>query len=198
MVYYMKGILRIKEPDFLVLEVGGIGFRINIPSSLYPELPPPGEKLQSATYLHVRDDELTLYGFSRPETRRIFTLVSSVAGIGPRVALNILGTMSPLEFSQAILTENHVQLKKVPGIGLKTSQRLVLELKEKLRRLAPELSGAGAVPLEDSQDRQEAMDALIALGYTGVEARRAVETVVEAGDDLQFMIKKALQYLGEK
>ena len=82
MVYYMKGILRIKEPDFLVLEVGGIGFRINIPSSLYPELPPPGEKLQLATYLHVRDDELTLYGFSRPETRRIFTLVLSVAGIG--------------------------------------------------------------------------------------------------------------------
>ena len=195
MVYYMKGILRIKEPDFLVLEVGGIGFRIIIPSSLYPELPPPGEKLQLATYLHVRDDELTLYGFSRPETRRIFTLVLSVAGIGPRVALNILGTMSPLAFSQAILTENHVQLKKVPGIGLKTSQRLVLELKEKLRgwhRNCPR----GRCP-EDSR-QAGSHGCFNSLGYTGVEARRAVETVAETGDDLQFMIKKALQYLGEK
>ena len=198
MIYYMKGILRAKEADFLVLEVGGVGFRINIPSSFYPELPPVGEKLQLATYLHVRDDELTLYGFPRPETRRIFTLSLSVAGIGPRVALNILGTMSPQEFSRAILSEDHVQLKKVPGIGLKTAQRLVLELKEKIQRWAPELVGMEEESQVESRDRQAALDALTALGYTGVEAREAVEAVAKAGDALQVMIKKALQYLGEK
>ncbi len=198
MVYYLKGVLKLKEADFLVLEVGGIGLRINIPSSLYPELPPVGERLQLATYLHVRDDELTLYGFSHPETRRIFTLALSVAGIGPRVALNILATMSPREFSRAILSENHLELRKVPGIGLKTAQRLVLELKEKLQRLAPELTGAGMVPSEDSRDRQEALEALMALGYSGVEARRAVEMVGKTGDGLPLMIKKALRYLGEK
>ena len=198
MYYYLKGILKEKEPELVILEVGGIGFQIYVPLSLFSELPPPGEEVLLYTYLHVREDGVNLYGFLTPESRRIFTLALGVRGIGPRVALSITGTMSPLEFTHAVLAEDDALLTKIPGIGPKTAQRLILELKEKLRELAPELTGRELSPGERVSDWQEAIGALVVLGYTPEEARPAVETVAEAGDELEELVKKALRYLGAK
>ncbi|HHY36964.1 MAG TPA: Holliday junction branch migration protein RuvA [Firmicutes bacterium] len=198
MYYYLKGILKAKEPEYVILEVGGIGYQISVPPSLAPALPPPGEELLLYTYFYMREDGVSLYGFLTPESRRIFSLALGVRGIGPRVALNITGSMSPLEFTQAVLAEDHALLTKVPGIGPKTAQRLTLELKEKLRELAPELTGRETAPGIAGSTWQEAIGALVVLGYTLDEARPAVEAVAEAGDDLEELVKKALRYLGEK
>lgn len=197
MFYYLKGFLREKKANYLVLEAGGIGYQVHIPASLYPELPAVGEELTLFTHLYVREDGLTLYGFSRPEVRDLFTLVLGVAGIGPRVALNVVGTFSPFEFTQAVLTEDHALLTRVPGIGPKTARRLVLELKEKLRSLAPEFIGDEVTPGKDTS-LQEAVGALLVLGYTPQEAQAAVRTVASPGDQLEGLVKKALQYLGER
>lgn len=198
MYYYLKGTLIEKNPEFVILEVGGIGYQITLPVSLSSELPPPGEELLLYTYLYVREDGVNLYGFLSSETRRIFSLALGVTGIGPRVALSITGTMSPLEFTHAVLAEDHAQLTKIPGIGPKTARRLVLELKEKLRGLAPELRGTDISPGVTGSNWQEAIGALVVLGYTLEEARPAVEAVAEVGDGLEELVKKALRYLGEK
>jgi Holliday junction DNA helicase RuvA len=198
MYYYLKGTLKEKNPEFVILEVGGIGYQINLPASLFSELPPLGEELLLYTYLYVREDGVNLYGFLTPETRRIFFLSLGVTGIGPRVALSITGTMSPLEFTHAVLAEDHALLTKIPGIGPKTARRLVLELKEKLRGLAPELTATETSPGAKGSNWQEAIGALVVLGYTLEEARPAVEAVAEVGDGLEELVKKALRYLGEK
>ncbi|MGI6574610.1 MAG: Holliday junction branch migration protein RuvA [bacterium] len=196
MIYYLKGRLVEKNMDYVVLEVGGIGYQVFIPESLFPELPAMQEELLLFTYLYVREDELTLYGFDRSDARHLFTLVLGVAGIGPKVALKIIGTLPIFDFVQAVLTENYAYLTQVPGIGQKTARRLVLELKEKVSSLTVAMVEDELAKINEGI-MQEASTALLALGYSAREAGIALKEVVAQGDDLETLVKKALRYLGE-
>ncbi|MFQ6117513.1 MAG: Holliday junction branch migration protein RuvA [Candidatus Bipolaricaulia bacterium] len=174
----------------VVLEANGIGYRILISGATRAELAEIDGPARLFTHLQLREDGLELYGFSRSEERELFRLLLGVAGIGPRLALQVLSTMTPARFCEAILGRRAEELQQVKGIGRKTAERMVLELKDKLPR----------VPLGEEvrvlSDREElAYQALRSLGFTATEARRAVERAQAAGEGLstEELIKHALE-----
>jgi Holliday junction DNA helicase RuvA len=197
MIYFIKGELIENKPGIVILDVGGIGYQVYVPQSLHEEFPSPGVELLLYTYLHVREDELTLYGFRNREMRSLFLLLLGVSGIGPKVALNVIATLPVFDFVQGVLTEDYTLLTEIPGVGLKTAQRLVLELKDKVSGLAL-VPPAGYGEDASGKLREEAAEALLALGYSAQEAASALKEVASSGDDLGSLVKKALRYLGER
>jgi Holliday junction DNA helicase RuvA len=190
MICHLVGTLLEKHPTRAVVEVGGIGFSVHIPLSSYERLGDPGDPVTILTHLHVRDDALQLYGFLTPDELELFGLLLLVSGVGPRLALSILSGRGVAEFRRAVTEQDVDSLSTIPGIGRKTAQRLVFELREKM---------AGAPPsLEESttQAFQEAEAALVSLGYRGSDARRLVRRVaksLEMSASPQDIIKAALR-----
>ena len=193
MITHIKGIIIEKLPTQVVVDVNGIGYEINIPVSTYEKLAEPGKNTHLFTYLHVREDSMQLFGFWNEKDRRLFKLLISVSGIGPRLALGILSSVTVEEFARAVANNNFSVLMKISGIGRKTAQRLVIELKDKLGQdidLTPShfIDTPGVV--------DEAILALVSLGYRQNEAQRVVEKVVGSESELpsvEKLIKKALQ-----
>ena len=197
MIAQVKGILLEKSPTRVVLDVNGIGYEIYIPVSTFEKLPELGKPTQLLTHLHVREDILNLYGFWNDKDRKLFQLLISVSGVGPRVAIAVLSGVSADQFVKAVANENLSILTKVPGIGKKTAQRLIMELKDKLTK------GVGISQIPTSTDKinviDEAVSAMVSLGYRQFEAQKIVEKVVRSEGELlsvEILIKKALQTAG--
>ena len=197
MLSHIKGILTEKNPAFAVIEAGGVGFEINVSPSTLSALPETGREATLYTYMSVREDAMELFGFVSRDEKRMFMKLISVSGIGPRTALGILGVISPQDLSVAIVTGDASRLSTAPGVGKKTAQRLILELKEKVSENdltaspgAPRfVPGAGSV-------RSEAIEALMALGYTSSEAAGAVARTDASLTEVNDIIMQALRSLG--
>jgi len=201
-----------KNLDYIVLMCNGVGFRVFIPSSCYDRLPLGGGEVTLYTYMSVKEDSISLYGFIEPEQLAVFELVTSVSGIGPKIAMQVVGTTEPTHFYLSILNENINQLTKIPGIGKKSAQRIILELKEKVKDFTAsqyELSenyqelankASNTVGLSKSQTTEELKAALSTLGYTNREIDKTVESLydsVKADMEMENLLRLALQKLNK-
>ena len=195
MIGRITGKLQSKQPPQIVVDVHGVGYEIDVPMSTLYQLPAIGAEVTLLTHLTVREDAHLLYGFFRDTQRQLFRHLLKVNGVGPRVALAILSGLTDQEFIQCLVQEDVARLIKVPGIGRKTAERLVIELRDKVDLAGTPAAGA-ARPLSVPADPvQEAISALIALGYKPVEASRAVSNVSQDGLRSEDIIRAALKGL---
>ena len=199
MYSYIKGTLTDVEENLVVLEAGGIGYNIYTTAQTLDYLPSVGEELKLYTYLNVREDAMLLYGFLTKDDLRVFKLLLGVSGIGPKGALAILGVMSTDDLRFAILAEDAKAIAKAPGIGAKTAQRLILELKDKLSledafEQKLENDAAKQVPNQLKGVKNDAVQALVALGYSSTDALKTVNSI-EISDnwDVEDVLKAALK-----
>lgn len=200
MISYIKGELVELTENAIVLDHDGMGFLIMMPASILSKLPAVGSELKVHTYLYVKEDALDLYGFLTKDDLKVFRLLITVSGIGPKGALAILSTMSPDDLRFAVLAGDSKTISKAPGIGSKTAQKLIIELKDKLK-IEDVLDGGadgGYEPQSDMGDTAaaEAVMALTALGYSSADATRAVRQVDGGADmDSEALLKAALKKL---
>jgi len=200
MIEQIRGDIIHKSPTFCVVDCHGIGIGIFISVNTYQKLGQEGSTTEMLTHLYVRDDALQLYGFGDPEEREMFRHLISVSGIGPRLALSILSGMTVPQLIQAISLEDYQILTKIPGVGKKTAQRLILELKEKVKISEEIMPSAVSFPISpEVKDRvNDALLALTTLGYKHLDARRAIERVLQNNKSdlaLDELIKLTLQEL---
>ena len=202
MIAQLRGRLTAKEPGQIVVDVNGVGYRIFIPLSTYYQLPAVGEEVGLRIYTHVREDAIHLYGFHTLDERATFELLTGVSGIGPRLASNILSGIAVEELIAAVLEGNLPRLKAIPGVGRKTGERVILELKDKVLEL--QRTDGGAPGRQRSGTRDQTLDdvisALMNLGCSQKEASRAAEAARQSmGDGAEFekLAKQALKQLSE-
>ncbi len=181
MIAFIKGSLYAVQADTVVVDVNGVGYRLQVPLSVIPRLPGMGMEVVLYTHMHMREDGINLFGFDTEEALELFRLLLGVSGVGPKGALGILSTITPENFSSAVITENAALISRAPGVGKKTAQRIILELKEKITKISLPVREQAAVSRE-ADDTADAVNALIALGYGSSEAFRAVH---EAGRELE-------------
>ena len=193
---YVSGILDYKGPDHCVVDVGGVGFKLNITPSASSRIGMKGEKVKLYTFLSVKEDELSLYGFESREELSAFTMLLGVSGVGPKVAMQVLNTLSPSDFSLAVATGDYKAISRSKGVGPKLAQRIVLELKDKVSadlkgvEKADDVQAAAVVPGYAGAD---AVAALMVLGYTSKEASDAVRKVYKDGMKLEEIVRQALR-----
>ena len=196
MIAYLKGILESKSPAMAVVECGGVGYECFIPLSTYDRLPATGAEVKLLTCHVVREDAQTLYGFSSNDEKTTFELVTSVSGVGPKLALAVLSGMTVGELQLAIAEGNSKRLATVKGIGKKTAERIVVELKDKVNPIEALANGkAAAGDAARSTVLRDAMLALTALGFSEDTARQQVQRVLEADpsvSDTETLIRRAL------
>ena len=191
MIAQLAGALAYKSPEHLVVDVQGVGYHVLVSLNSFYRLPEPGNPVRLLIHTHVREDALQLYGFIDREEKALFHLLMSVSGIGPRLALNILSGTPSHELLDAIETGDLVRLVALPGVGKKTAERLVLELRDKIK-LVRAARTDGEQPVSGLE--AEATSALVNLGYRRNEAERAVKAAVAAGaSDIEAVIRTALK-----
>jgi Holliday junction DNA helicase RuvA len=202
MIANIKGILIQKSVSSVVVDVHGVGYRVSVPLSTFYELPDIGLPVSLKIHTHVKEDAIQLFGFRTEEEKDVFQLMISVAGIGPRLATNILSGISAPELARAVCAEDLKKLVSIPGIGKKMADRMIFELKEKLQKILlieeKPLPGAGEDPGE--RIKEDALSALVNLGYKSSVAKDTVEKVIEASDgnvNLEMLLKKALKTLAK-
>lgn len=191
MIAMLTGVVVEKSGDACILDVAGVGFRLVMSTASLSALPAEGERATVHTHLHVREDELSLFGFDDAEEKRLFEQLIAVSGIGPKVALAVLSALSPGSLVTAIATEDVALLSSVPGVGKKTAQRICLELKDKLG--APEELGT-AIGRGTSTASDEALQALLGMGFSSAEASAALRACDDG--DVESLLKAALRQLG--
>lgn len=197
MFAYIKGIFEEIENNQVVIDVNGVGYSIMVPESVIPKLPQIGEALKLYTYFQVREDGQELYGFLNKKEKQLFEKLLTVTGIGPKVATGILSVLSPEQVATAIITGDEKTLCSAPGIGKKSAQRLILELKDKLDNsfiTLPQTSRVAPV----SSDKMEALQALSSLGYQQFEAERALSGIDRSITDTSDLIRLALKNLDSR
>ncbi len=196
MITYIKGNIAHKSPTYIVVETGGIGYHINISLHTYALI----EKLETVkilTYLHIKEDSHTLFGFSEAAERTLFVHLISVSGIGPSTAQLMLSAMTPDEMRAAIIGEDVAALKRIKGVGPKTAKRIILDLKDKLLKD----SGGEApaiLPQADNTVREEALSALVALQFNRIQAQKALNKILKTQPGIrqvETLIKLALKEL---
>jgi len=199
MFAYIKGKIAYKRNEYIVVEANGIGYKIFTSLSTIQSVGAVGEEVMIYTYLYVREDIISLYGFFTQEELNMFELLISVSGVGPKVAISLLSSVTPSKFSLAVITDDIKTLTKAPGIGKKTAQRIILELKDKIKKeQLADVNGAEEenIPTGSENSRiPEAISALMVLGYTPLEASKAVSAVYSDDMDLESIIKNALKGL---
>lgn len=199
MYAYIKGSLGIKTAEYVVVEISGIGYKIFMSETAIDKLGEIGSIVKIYTYLKVREDDMSLYGFNTNEELRMFELLLSVSGVGAKSAIVILSNITPSSFALAVITDDVSKLKKLPGIGPKTAQRIILELKDKLNAIndtsKDELEEMLSKKEEDGEKVAEAMSALQVLGYSRKEIEVAFEGFDKSDLSVEDIIKKGLLYL---
>ena len=195
MIASITGKMTHKSPTWIVVESGGIGFHISIPVSSYDAFGETGRDVRVLTHLHVREDALQLFGFATGAERRLFLLLISVSGVGPRLAQGILSGIAVEDFEKAVRGNDLAALTKVPGIGKKTAERLVLELKEKIGEF--KFSGEQGAPSEKTPMEEEAVLALVSLGYRRAQAQEAVQKIMKQDRSLSLeeTLRRALRLI---
>jgi Holliday junction DNA helicase RuvA len=199
MYSYIKGRLEEIREDHVTIENNGIGYRIFMPERCITELPPRGEEVKIFTYLHVREDAMLLFGFASRDELELFRLLIGVSGIGPKGGLAILSVLSPDDLRFAVLSEDDKRIAKAPGIGKKTAQRLIIELKDKIDITEDDLLGDVAdhrMSEAATTARDEAIQALQALGYAKSDAYAVISKLsIGEEDDVETILKQALKEL---
>ncbi len=195
MIGRLRGRILSKQPPFLLLDVNGVGYEIEAPMSTFYVLPHGDEAVTLHTHLSVREDAHVLYGFARENDRTLFRALLKVSGVGGKMALGVLSGMTAEEFSQAVQSGDIAGLTRLPGVGKKTAERLVIEMRDKLDKVSggggdAVVMIAGGGPAAADQD---AVSALIALGYRPPEASRMVSKVFQEGMDTEAIIRAALK-----
>jgi len=197
MIAHLTGILFSKSPQSVVVDTAGVGYQIFVPLSTFYQLPDEMEKVSLHVYTHVREDMLQLFGFQTETEKEIFLLLISVSGIGPKLALNILSGIGIKELLSAIVSADSERIVAIPGVGKKTSQRITLELKEKVSDI---YEGIEVLPMEKVQIRNkeifdDALSALINLGYPSRSAKIVIENVLRNDNDINLdtLLKEALR-----
>ncbi|MET3929119.1 Holliday junction branch migration protein RuvA [Lysobacter soli] len=192
MIGRLKGVLVMKQPPWLVVDVNGVGYELEAPMSTFYDLPDLGREVSLFTHYAQKEDSVSLYGFLREGERRLFRDVQKVSGIGAKIALAVLSGVSVDEFARLVQAGDITALTRIPGIGKKTAERMVVELRDR----AADLAGVGAtlnVPGAAGDAQSEAVIALQQLGYKPAEAVRMAREATEAGDDAAAIIRKALK-----
>lgn len=197
MYAFIEGQVCEKNTGELILLAGGVGYRIACSMNTLQVAPAVGETMRCHTILSVREDAMELFGFATKEEKRMFQSLTAISGVGPKLALAILGSMPLRDLNLAILMGDITALSRAPGIGKKTAQRIALELKDKISQADVDASGmpAGAspVPLAATDNVTEALEALIALGYSAMEARNALAQVQDSASTVDQLIRQALR-----
>ena len=199
MLEFLHGQLIEKSPTKVVMLTGGVGFGVQISLATYERLPETGNEASLHTYLAVREDALTLFGFAQPEEREMFLQLISVSGIGPKIALGVLSSVGVDTLRENIVRGNAAALTALPGIGKKTAERIALELRDKLAAAQPGIVTAGDGSKADV--RSDALTALLALGYSRNIAEKAIRNALKAGPDVEAnvetLLKAALKHATE-
>ena len=196
MISHIEGRVAEKRAGELVIDVNGVGFLLLCPASTVAAAPAAGETFRCYTHFSVYDGGMDLYGFASKEDREMFRRLCSVSGVGSRTALGVLSTLSLRDLSLAILTGDAASIARAPNVGKKTAQRIILELKDKVDQQDVDMGGAPAAAALNPDAAQEAVQALLALGYSGTEAQRAVNAVRDKADTADMLIMLALKGLG--
>ncbi len=199
MIGYLRGTLALIRENEIIVDVQGVGYRLAISALTLSALPKPGSQIQLFTHMQVREDAIALYGFLEQDDLDMFELLIGVSGVGPKAALGILSLMSANDLKFALLSADVKSISKAQGIGQKTAQRVVMELKDKVsleEAFTQRSAIAGAEPAENSQAVSDAVQGLTALGYSAAESMKAVKSV-ENGEslDAQQLLKAALKKL---
>lgn len=199
MIASLTGILRFKSPGHITVEVNGVGYRVFIPLSTFYELAEEGSPIVLNVFTAVREDAIHLYGFRTPAEKQLFELLLSVNGIGPKLAINLLSGVSSADFIRAVFTEDRQTLTKIPGVGKKMAERMILELRDRVVKLAPQ------EPREEARAerpldavREDALSALVNLGYKKSAAKTVVDRILDdpaKGLALETILKRALKEL---
>lgn len=205
MIAHLSGTLLSKQATSVILDVSGVGYEVTIPLSTFYELEDAGSTVQLRIYTHVREDALQLYGFKTARERELFLRLISVSGIGPKLGITLLSGMSADEMISSIRTNNLAKLTLIPGVGRKTAERLVMELRDKVASLSAEVeeelgtkTDATAVPTEDSM-RADALSALLNLGYQRNAAEKAVTAAMSETSDVsvESILRSSLRKLAK-
>jgi len=203
MIAHLSGILLSKQATSVIVDVGGVGYEVNIPLSTFYDLEDLGSTVQLRIYTHVREDAIQLYGFKTARERELFLKLISVSGIGPKLGITLLSGMSADEMIASIRTNNLARLTLIPGVGRKTAERLILELREKVAELSSaqleEELGAKSEVSETSEDtvRADALSALLNLGYQRSGAEKAIDAALGDGGDVtvESILRRSLKKL---
>jgi Holliday junction DNA helicase RuvA len=204
MIAHLSGTLLSKQATSVIVDVGGVGYEVTIPLSTFYDLEDIGKPVQLRIYTHVREDTLQLFGFKTVRERELFLKIISVSGIGPKLGITLLSGMSADELIAAIRTNDLARLTLIPGIGRKTAERLVIELRERVvaltsTQLEEELTMRAAAGGEPTQDnvRSDALSALLNLGYQRSSAEKAIDSAIGEGGDLtvETVLRRVLRKL---
>ena len=196
MIGSLIGLIKDKKPSLVLLEVNGVGYEVHIPLSTSFQLPNNGESTFILTHLVIRDDQHTLYGFATEEERKLFRTLIKISGVGAKMALTILSGINVNGFVQSVINEDVDTLVHLPGIGKKTAERLIVEMKDKIQNVtdSPELSGSAA---SDNNMLLEARNALVNLGYKSSEARKILDKIDTTGLEVEELLRQALKSLNK-
>ena len=205
MLAYIKGILEVKMTGYIVIDVGGLGYKVFMSDSGIDKLGNIGNVVKVHTYYKVREDDISIYGFNTLEELKMFELLISVSGVGAKTALAMLAVCEPTEFALAVITEDIKTLTQIPGIGAKSAQRIILELKDKIKKeqqiqeLTQVTRGTKTkveIAIENNQKLDEAIAALQVLGYNKKEIEKAFEKLDKEELSTEDLIRKGLSVLG--
>lgn len=198
MIASLEGRLRAKGPEYVIVDVGGVGYHVQVPLSTFYELPDLGRPVMLNIHTHVREDAIQLFGFSTIAEKEMFLLLTGVNGVGPKLAIGILSGISPDELRQVVIRQDHLRLKNVPGVGKKIADRVVLELRDKVQGKSREKAGPPQ-PFADSADSfPDAFSALVNLGYRPAEAEKALQRArLDLGENpsIEDLLRGALKAL---
>jgi Holliday junction DNA helicase RuvA len=199
LIAHLHGELARIEADYVVIDVNGVGYKVSVPLSVLARLPQPGGRTKLLVTTVVKEDSITLYGFLDETEQAMFELLVTVSGVGPKVALNILSVLPVEQIVHALSSDAFHELNRVPGVGTKTAQRIVLELKEKITTLVWAQAARKTMPPEQ-RVVDDAIEGLVALGYNRGDARSAAEKALKAAEDKSdtgAVITAALKYLSK-
>jgi len=196
MIGSLIGLIKDKKPSLVLLEVNGVGYEVHIPLSTSFQLPNNGESTFILTHLVIRDDQHTLYGFATEEERKLFRTLIKISGVGAKMALTILSGINVNGFVQSVINEDVDTLVHLPGIGKKTAERLIVEMKDKIQDVtdSTELQGSKA---SDNNMLLEARNALVNLGYKSSEARKILDKIDTTGLEVEELLRQALKSLNK-
>jgi Holliday junction DNA helicase RuvA len=206
MISHLSGTLLAKHATSVIINVGGVGYEVTIPVTTFYDLgEPPNAAVSLNIYTHVREDALQLFGFRTLRERELFTLLISVSGIGPKSGVAMLSGMSADEIVMAIRTNNYARLTSIPGVGRKTAERLVIELRDKMAALSsPALeqelaAGGGAAPQSEDALREDTLAALTQLGFPKPAAEKAITSAIQEGGELsvETLLRRSLRQLSK-
>ena len=193
MIGFLRGKLVHKEPPQLLVDVNGVGYELEAPMSTIFQLPALGEVVQLRTHLAIRDDQQTLYAFASDAERRLFRNLLKVSGVGAKMSLTILSGISVADFADCVQNEDKAALTRLPGVGRKTAERLIIEMRDRVDTMEGGSLVAGGTLPRSAEPRTEAFNALVSLGYKPAEARRMLDAVGAEAETTEDLLRQVLR-----